>query len=732
MHLQWLLPTWAWLPLLLAAAAWAVWVRRVYGRTVPAPTMRVRRLLVGLRTAAGLVVLLAVARPLLITEQTVDDPAVVAVVVEDSGSMALQDGADRPTRWRQALAVAASVDSLLAAADTGAEFVLLRGNGLADLRQTTLAEARQDTPRAVGSDLPSLVTEARQRLLARPLRGLVVLSDGHSDRGQATGQPGRTPLWLVGVGDRSGVADRGLVDLRHPDAVHVGEPLVVELAVRQRGATTPDDSVTVSLRRGDEVLDRRTGPARDLSRWELTWTPDAPGLAVLQVDVSPLEGERFLGNNQATLAVDVAKERARVLLLAPHVGWNVRFLAQAALAEPRLQVRVVRPGPEGPVFADDRQPWQAPLSAADWRDDWEAVVLAGPPGAWLPDDGRELAGAVRQGLGLLVLALDADVVGEPRPWSGPLADLLPVVPGGGRVRTGEFAVQVADAGRGHPLLADLIAAGGLAALPPLQAVLPVQLRAGARPLLVSDTSPVLVAAEPGSGRLLWFGARRLWELAFWQPAMPSTADDHAGRRLLRQLLLWTALGDQRGGVSLLGRQRVFEAGEPVPVAVRWRDLRGDPVTDRGVTVEVRREGEAAGGQPYALRPEPTRPGEFSGVLPLLPPGRWQLVPRGEGDPPQPGEPRTVAVTAAESERAQVRQDWRNLRQTGSRLGAMVLDAGQPNDRQVLLDALADLALDAERAPRQARLEPTATWAWLGLVVVLLGAEWLVRRRQGLL
>lgn len=728
MNLQLLSPAWTWPVLLLLAIAAVVYARWVYGRTVPAPEPTVRRWLVVLRSGALVLVLAALARPLLVAERSRPEPAVVAVVLEDSGSMALQDRGDRPTRWRQAVLAATAIDSLLQARGDGAELVLLRGNGLGELRETSLAEARQDTPRAVGSDLAQLVDRARQRLLNRSLRGVVVLGDGHSHRGRPLARPGQVPLWLAGVGDVQGQPDRSLADLRYPDAVHVGEDLLVEFAVRQRLVGQDADSLEVTLRHEGEVVQRRRLAAGDLVRGELTWTPQQEGLAVLEVEVNALDNERFQSNNRATLAVDVAKDRARVLLLGLAAGWDGRFLAQAALAEPRLALSVLRPGPAGPVLADSLTSWVDPGTAARWRERYDAVVLAGPPGDVLADGGAQLADAVGQGLGLLVLAADARGELAPRPWQGPLLEVLPVTAPRGRLRRGEQRLSLAADGRGHAAVKDL----ELGELPPLRAIMPATPRPAARTLLESGDQPVLVAGEPGQGRVLWFGARRLWELAFWQPPRAALGGDHPGRGLLRQLLLWAALGDEAGGVSLLGQPLALEEGEPLPVSVSWRDLRGDPVTSAPVTVAVAPADSSGDPRRYNLRPDPGRPGVYSGVLPPLAPGRWQLTPRGEGDPPEVGDPHTVVVTAAESERAQVRQDRRNLRQVAARLGATVATADSPMGRDELLQELVRLDLTPRATTRLARLEPTATWGWLVVVLALLAAEWLLRRRQGLL
>ena len=82
-----------------------------------------------------------------------------------------------------------------------------------------------------------------------------------------------------------------------------------------------------------------------------------------------------------------------------------------------------------------------------------------------------------------------------------------------------------------------------------------------------------------SAAVLWFGGRRLWEQAFWQLPAQDESQDHPGRRLLRQMLLWTALGDEEAGISLLGQRLVYEEGEPLPgVLVRAVPVQSETVT----------------------------------------------------------------------------------------------------------------------------------------------------------
>lgn len=202
--------------------------------------------------------------------------------------------------------------------------------------------------------------------------------------------------------------------------------------------------------------------------------------------------------------------------------------------------------------------------------------------------------------------------------------------------------------------------------------------------------------------------------------------------MIQQMLVWTALGDEVDGISLLGQRLLFEEGEPVPVAARWRDLRGDPVTGQPMTIEVSRPDDTGPGQVHNLHPDPRRPGVATVELPPLAPGRWRLTPRSLGETPTMGTPRDIVISRTERELAQIRQDRRNLRQVAARAAGTYLDAGEPQGRQRLLADLSALDLEPRHVTRQDRHEPMSGWVWLALVVGLLASEWLLRRRYGLL
>ncbi|MCB1182121.1 VWA domain-containing protein [bacterium] len=778
MNVHWSTPVWMW-PLLLVGAAGAVlWTVRAYRQTRPAPAAGLRRTLTQLRAAVFVLLIIALAGPVLSRLLVRARPAEVALLLEDSGSMAIADaGPDSAGgRWERALAVAEAVTAALDADGRRVAPVVLRGNGLGPLVSFGLQDPVVAPPTSHGTDLAGLRSQAADRLAGRPVRATVVISDGQETvaaaQGKAAGRAAPGALFVVGVGDAAGPPDRILKELRYPDTAYAGDEVVVEFVVDHRYL---DGNAAKAARRLSARLVGPDGVVADttltidqkLVNLELAFRPDRPGLQAYDLEVDVLDNERFPANNRASLAINVRQERARVLLLTGRPSWDVRFLAQAAAAEQRLALTVVRPSPRGLVLADSLTAWVPPVDAAGWRD-WDAVVLMGWTGLVAAVDWTELGEAVEAGLGLLVLAGgESGPGGAPQGFPPPatLAEILPVDVATWRWAPGPQFLDVAAGGAGHPLLAgvelrsDAEGGVGLRELPPLAEVGLVAPRAGAEVLLSSGPrgavggeqrrQPVLVVAARGQGRVGWFGGRHLWELAFWESARRTDGDDarHAGRRLLRNLLVWSASGLDESGLVFTGRQSFFQAGEPIRLGAQWRDMRGQPVRDRALNVILRTRGDASDGaaggpsgagadttgeQSFAMRPSAERPGLSEVELPPLAPGRYAVQLQGAGDPPVLGPEEDLIVAAHSVEETQVRMDRRRLVQLAARGDGAFYDAGDPAEVRRLIDDLAAVAWTGDEVVQRRRLDIRLGWPLLVLVTVLLGCEWFLRRRHGLL
>jgi hypothetical protein len=754
------LPVWMW-PLLLIGAAGAVfWVVRAYAGTRPAARRPYGRVLVGLRIAVVLLLLVAVAGPVMTLVGTRDVPARLALVLEDSGSMALSDTGPAKagpaiSRWAQALNWSAALDSAFADFPDKVELVLLRGNGREPVREFRLGDPVIPDPGHHGTDLGSLVGQVNDRLAGRSARATILFSDGQ-ETGRSSGSgrnmsPG--PVQVVGVGDPRGPADRMIKDLRYPDAAYSGDEVVVEFAVDHRFIAAEDTGairVTLSGPDGFSTHIDLTGGENFIPA-EITFSPEGQGLKVFELDVAPLDNERFLANNKATLAIDVRRERARVLLVAHSPGWDVRLLAQAALAEERLELVVVQPTATGLAFADSLVPWPGDTPGNPWLG-WDGIILAGWPRPGADPAEGLLDEAVRLGAGLLVLPGPADDSvgpGAGTPMSRELVAMLPVTTTSWRPERGRWFLDPALEYAGHPVLEGLLSggvepgSGVIAALPPLGRVVRVDARPGAEVLMTADQRgtgsglsgmPLLVSGARDAGRVVWFGGRRLWELAFWELAgegVDPAPAEQAGRRLLRNLLVWVGSGGEDSGLVFTGRQPFFQEGERISLYGRWRDLRGRPVTGRRVSLQVRAVGpDSARVRTFGLVPVPSDPGMYQADMPPQPPGDYRIRLVGEGDPAVLGPEENLVVTAHTIEMTQVRADRRRLVRLASQTGGSFHAADDPAAFAALMQELQAVDWSPGTVVRRQRIDFWSTWPFLSLVALLLGLEWFIRRRQG--
>ncbi len=767
------------LPLLLVMAAGAViYTVIIYRRTSPLPGPEVARALLWLRGSALVCLVAAIGAPFIAMSRARSEPAELLVLVEDSGSMSIADAggqnSDAPqSRWVRALDLCGMLEKVAGDLDAAVRPVFLRGNGFVEPREFHPDDAVIPAAESQGTDLDELRSKALKMRQGHRLGAVVLISDGCETPGRPSG--GEAGLrhelsslagdrfFAVGVGDRTGPRDRLLTDVRYPKLVHRGDEVQVDCVVEQRFfQAMKNDSMTVTLRGPHGLLSmKRLAATGDVTAVSLDFVADSVGLQVLSLEVTPLDNERFPANNKVSLGISVGKEQARLLFLTTAPRWDTRFLAQAALREPRLVMDVVYPGPAGLVLADSMQTWQMPRTAEDWSL-YDGVILefGSFPESFWRTSGAALVTAVQKGMGLLVL---------PGPGSSQfqggvvtaipqdLESLLPVQPHRGSWRRGEFFLTPVAGVGGHPVLDGLagsapdISTGGglktgLAELPPQAGVIPVTVDAGAMVLLQGQSRdgsawPMLVLGTNGLGRVAWFGGNALWESAFWEPTYQEHQQDQeqTGRRLLRNLLVWLGIGEQQRGLRIQGDVPLVKAGQTTQLVGIWQDLRGLPVREGQVVLQVKPE--SGGSEPGVVEPETQtfalgapdpQTGRFPVSLPPLAPGRYLVTLLGKGSITTESQPVALVVEHSSVEDGQVRQDYHRLLQVAREGRGHYVAAADSAGISDMVVRLNNLSWQGRIQKLRSHYDLTEGVPFLALVTILLGLEWYLRRRNGLL
>jgi len=443
--------------------------------------------------------------------------------------------------------------------------------------------------------------------------------------------------------------------------------------------------------------------------------------------------EASLANNSAGFSVTVNQDPIKVLLVDSTPRWESRYLA--AMFERDRRVNLTRRYHS--VQIEDRNSFLLPATQAGW-DAFDMVCLGDLDGSELPPEQQtRLARFVSHRGGFLVCL--AGPRGMPRAFSlGPVADLLPVRPGvRGGSEGGAAAVALTKEGAEHPVMQVLNDPGYNAKLwpllPPLQWVADsVVAKPGAAVLLRTSNpaqTPVVAIQRFGAGRVFWVGTEETWR---WR--------DRLGERVHQtfwlQAMRWGLAGRVRGKDPSLqvGLDRyLMAATETAELKVRAGGADGEPSR---TPPAVRLDQLDATGQPVAgasrtpdLELIAGVPGLWHLGLTGLPEGTWRITVSHPGG----------GSAALEETRDLVVRDSSGAEglELGGDLPALARMSAAGGGEAGTMDQTARIVKDlaARLQPRSEEHQETIrlwnNYFILCVIVGLLSAEWILRKRQGL-
>ena len=549
----------------VAAAAIAFVASFLTYRTVGGhASARDRVILAAIRATALLLVLVCLFRPMLLLSAPVPQRNFVGVLIDDSRSMQIADAAQAGPRSAVVTnALGTSDSSLVAALRERFQVRLFRfganlqrienGDGLAfNAAETKVGDA---------------IMAARQELDAVPLSGLVVLSDGADNAGQAVEdellslRARAVPVFTVGIGAERFKKDAEIERVELPRQVLLGSSFVANVIVRQRGfarARVPlviEDGGRVIAREEIELPpDGASVPVR------VSVTARDAGARTLRFYIPTQDGELVSQNNERSALLEVRFRREKILYVEGEPRSEVRFIRAAVDPDTNLQLVVLQRTAENKylrlnVDGETELAGGFPTSRAElFR--YRAIVLGSiEASAFTPDQLRMLADFVSvRGGGMLFLGGRA-AFSEGGYAGTPLADIMPMFLDGDAVPDSltpfaELTVRVTPAGMTHPATQHAAPKGprrrnDTTAVSPITRVTVTsvnrisRLKPGAVTLLEGTAGrvrqPVLLYQRFGRGLSV---ALPIQDSYHWYMDADVPLDDPAFRTLWRQLLRW--------------------------------------------------------------------------------------------------------------------------------------------------------------------------------------------------
>ncbi|MDP7114378.1 MAG: glutamine amidotransferase, partial [Myxococcota bacterium] len=509
----------------------------------------------------------------------------VVLVLDGSASMGIREG-DTTRATRMAAYLERSRPELEELADRADLQFWWAGDDPRPLTQAELAEL--PSPGGSQTDYLSVLDE---RIAAEHPAAVVLLGDGidRAALGQAFAGAGgagvgaatldlAVPVSTVTFGGEVGGDLTIRVGSMAPFAF-VRRPVLVPVAVEAEPGELGE--VTVTLTRDGAQVGVRTvdlGPdGRGQAEFEVT--PEQTGYLTLDVAAPTPAGDPLPGNNSDAVTLRVIRDRTRVLQLASHPSWDVRYLRRFLKTDPNIDLISFYILREAPLWGPYRN---SPISLIEFPHrelfgedlaGFDLVVLQnfsfeslpglfGARGAYV----NNLIEFVRDGGALLLVGGDRSLG---RAESGALADVLPVELGAaGATAADGSRLQLTDAGARHPVtrLAGGLEAnrGAWEALGPLGSyndVGPARESAVVLATAGEGGAPALSVRQLDTGRLMLLASDGTWRWAM-------EGEGHAHTRFWRNAVRWLVRDEESGLLEVRPHAENVSPGETIRVACR--------------------------------------------------------------------------------------------------------------------------------------------------------------------
>ena len=591
---------WFMIPLLLLVG---LFIYLVYVRPRLRLAKRTTVILAALRTALIVLVIFMLLQPVVVVSSVVPRSSYVALAIDDSLSMKLQDTPGRATRLdyaKQMLLAPQSSrkNSFISSLEEKFKTNLygFSGQVVGVNDGTTLYGEGRTT------DIAGTLNEIARRSSGMPLSAIVLATDGATNVARdlsATLRELRArdiPVFTVGVGESSRPLDAELTRMNLPRRVLVGSRANIEAFVSLSGYGATN--VLMSVREDGRAIKTEQFNLRgnDTQAVNLEIVPSTSGFHRYTVEVTPLDGEVTVENNKQEALVEVIEGPLRILHVEGEPRWELGKIRESLTpTEKNLTLVSLQRTGENKFYRQGISGQQELVSGFPKSEEelfaYDGLVLGSVEASFFTiDQLRNIEAFVsRRGGGLL--ALGGRLSFDGGKYKGTLiGDLLPLTLEGRNVDVAEsfapiYKPQLTGAGQAHPItrlnedravsqktwneLPPISVSEGLKTAKPGATVLLEAKRAGGS----STAVPLLAQQRYGRGQTLAFTASDTWR---WRMRMDSKSNAH--ETFWRQLLRYLVSGTPRQ-TEVGAEQDVYVLDDTVRVVADIRDKHYNPVND---------------------------------------------------------------------------------------------------------------------------------------------------------
>jgi hypothetical protein len=688
---------------LAASVAFAWWS---YRGTENLSSPRLRTLIL-LRGTALFLLLLLLFNPVLRQTRVLTERPVIGILLDNSRSVTLSKGSyEGKDSYLGAI-------QALSPGDTSTVSYRIYGFDSELFRPETLVPDLNGT----ATDISNALTAIQQ---AEPdMQALVVYTDGIFNRGRDpsfTASRFTIPVITVGLGDTTRIRDLIVRDMIINDTGYRNTitPIIGEII----NDGFPDTGFEVQLRRNGEVTDRETistTSVRSVHRVQFNTGLDETGLHVYEIYVPGIPGEWTTVNNRASGAIEVLDDQLRILHIAFEIHPDVGAIRHLLATDENVSLSTLN------WYGGERF-HGGPLPPAQ-TDTLDLVILHGFPPPGMPDQVTDTIIELMDRTPGIVFRTPAS---DKRELTRRMGNRLPIVT---NRLTPAPAVQITEVEqfRDHPVM-DLPRTD-LSRIPLVRApITGLEASIGSVELFRArfrneeTSAPVISLMTTGNRRSAQINAYELFRIF----QSPNQEHREFISSLISNIVKWTSNEPDNRLLAISPARPVFDENETVRIDATLRNESGDPEPDGIISLTVRQNDEITG--TYTMMNRGL--GRYELRLPGLPAGQYHYEAQARrGGSRIDEQAGSFRISETNLEYVETRRNDELLAWIARETGGAFITHEQAEELRGILDNLGVTETIESEVVTERPLYHSPYW--FILLLMLLSAEWLIRKSSAL-
>ncbi len=618
---------------------------------------------------------------------------------------------------------------------------------------TDLSSGIVATQKSVTSSENSGETPSTDAKAAEAKTAIVLITDGQHNSGpsplqtaQVLGSQG-VPFFSVSLGASQQAADLAVIGLEHPDLVFQKDHVRGVLVVRDQ--MMPGKPFVAQISYQDEVLWQQQLETQNVAERRIEFDFEIDELVTklgaqfasdikqhavpleFQASIAALPEESETDNNQRSMRLAAIVSSYKVLLLDGRSRWETRYLRNVFERDEQWSVNTViaGPGTDHAALTRGEEEGQFP-GKREQLFAYDLVIFGEVASELFSEQDFQWLSEFVETRGGGIVFIDGQRGRLRQLASTKLGSLIPVEWLNETISAKPTSLQLTDKGSSESALRLSPDAEQnrrfWTELPPPHSLVAVNALPGAEVLIEANVDgrqrPAMVTRLFGSGRVVYLAFDESWRWRF------KTADlwhQRAWNQLAKYVMPRPfAVSDEY--VSLDTGSVRYDFGATVDVRARLLGLDGKPATNVSADALVWKDGRIV--STLSLTPDADVPGIYRGRVGALPEGEYEVSVRAAGysEAALKARSRFVVLPPESGEMTQTSANETLLKQIAAVSGGHYL-------REEELFRLPELLspLSSGRVVESDTQIWQSYW-WFAAIVILLTAEWVLRKRAGLL